>query len=143
MLYLDTSALAKWYLPENFSAEVDALISKQGGCITARLSLLELRCLLSRKRRNKDISKSEEERVYQKFLEQIALGYFGIVPVSDDFYSGAVGLLERVQPLALRTLDALHLQTALSADAKQFATADKTQAHAAAKLGMKVHQFFA
>ena len=49
MIYADTSALVKRYLEEPFSAEFDTLL-QQGAMAISRLTVVELRCALARRR---------------------------------------------------------------------------------------------
>lgn len=50
--YLDTSALAKWYLNEPFSEKFEAFIQEYSTAAISRLTVVELRCLLARRRRD-------------------------------------------------------------------------------------------
>jgi uncharacterized protein len=50
--YIDTSALAKWYLNEPRSEDFGAVIS--------RLTVVEFRCLIARRRRAGDIDLEDE-----------------------------------------------------------------------------------
>jgi hypothetical protein len=49
--YLDTSALAKWYLSEPFSEAFEEFIQEQETAAISRLTVVEFRCLLARRRR--------------------------------------------------------------------------------------------
>ena len=60
--YLDTSALAKWYLNEPGSDEFEAFIARRPGAIVSRLAAVELRCLPARRRRAGDIAPEIEEQ---------------------------------------------------------------------------------
>ena len=52
--YIDTSALAKWYLNEPRSQDFESYIRSQRGALISRLTVMELRCLLARRRRAGD-----------------------------------------------------------------------------------------
>lgn len=58
--YIDTSALAKRYLNEPGSDEVDQFLREQRRRTISRLGVLELRCLLARRRRAGEISADYE-----------------------------------------------------------------------------------
>ena len=60
----------------------------------------------------------------------------------DADFTAAYHLIGRLADLPLRSLDALHLAAAEQIGASAFATADKTQAEAAAALGFTVHRFY-
>jgi len=51
VVYIDTSALAKWYLNEDRSADVEAFLTKTGPAAVSTLTLVEMRSLLARRRR--------------------------------------------------------------------------------------------
>lgn len=55
-VYLDTSALAKWYLNESRSQEFTAWFQTQPDVHLSSLTLTEFRCLLARRRAG-DLSK--------------------------------------------------------------------------------------
>ena len=63
-------------------------------------------------------------------------------PLGDRPVAAAIMLLERVAPIALRTLDAVHLRVALDMGAEQVATADRTMAEAADEVGLRVKSFW-
>ena len=53
-IYFDTSALAKWYLNEPRSEEVEEYIQAHGPVGISDLTVVEMRSLLSRRRREID-----------------------------------------------------------------------------------------
>ena len=61
MVYLDTSALLKRYLPEAGSEMFEAYLSTLGPATISRLTLVELRSALNRKRREGAISTEQEQ----------------------------------------------------------------------------------
>jgi uncharacterized protein len=58
--YIDTSALAKWYLPEPGSDAFVDFVPGQERAAISRLTTVELRCLLARRRRAGDITAQHE-----------------------------------------------------------------------------------
>ena len=142
VLYIDTSALSKWYLPEPFSDDVESLIDSVGNVLVSRLTSVEFRCLHQRKLRERQINKRIAQLNQQLFEDHLRQGILHIVPLSDICFTLADELIARMPDTPLRTLDALHLAVAQASDCKQFATADKAQAKAARSLGFKVHTFY-
>lgn len=140
--YLDTSALAKWYLNEPFSTEFEAFIQEQSTAAISRLTVVEFRCLLARRRRAGDITKSIESRVFEAFEGDLRAGFLQVHPVADEHLIAALGLITRLARVPLRTLDALHLAIAQGVHARKLATADRTMADAAKALGLGVVRFF-
>ncbi|MHB9118024.1 MAG: type II toxin-antitoxin system VapC family toxin [Burkholderiales bacterium] len=140
-LYLDTSALAKWYLPEEYADDFETFIMSRPGAHISSLTMVEFRCALNRRRRAGEISAELLGEIYLAFTRQVDAGYLGLLPMTDAYFSRAamlVGLAEA----PLRTLDALHLAVAQNAGCTEFATADRTLANAAHSLGFTVHPFF-
>jgi len=107
----------------------------------SRLTVVELRCLLARRRRNRDIDASTERRVAAAFEDDILHGFIEVHPLEDGHAIRARDLLIRLATIALRTLDALHLAIATSINATAVATADDTFAAAAAALRLRVEWF--
>jgi predicted nucleic acid-binding protein len=142
MIYADTSALLKRYLHEHASDDFDALFMSQGPLSTSRLGILEARCSLARRRRNRQIDKAIESKAAGELLNDIRDGALVLHAVSDTHYSAAYGLIENLSTTPLHSLDAIHLAIAQEIRASAFATADKTQADAAAALGFTVHRFY-
>ena len=140
--YLDTSALAKWYLNEPFAEEFEAFIREQPTAAVSRLTVVEFRCLLARRRRASEITKSIESRVYVSFEKDVGAGFLQVHPVADEHLIAALGLITRLGRYALRTLDALHLAIAQGIHCRRLATADRTMAGAAKAAGLDVVRFF-
>lgn len=139
--YLDTSALAKWYLAEPCSEEFEAFVQGLDEAVISRLTAVEMRCLLARRRRAGDFDAVFEREAFLRFERDAAAGYLRVHPVGEAAMVEALALIERLEDIALRTLDALHLAIALDAGAGQLATADRAMAEAGAVLGLSVRRF--
>ena len=140
--YLDTSALAKWYLNEPLSEQFEAFIREQSSAAISRLTVVEFRCLLARRRRAGEITKSVESRVYASFEQDVGAGFLQVYPVADEHLIAALSLIARLSRYPLRTLDALHLAIAQGIHCRRLATADKTMAAAWKAIGLGVARFF-
>lgn len=141
-LYLDTSALAKWYLNEPFSEQFEVFIQGQATAAISRLTVVEFRCLLARRRRAGDITKALESRVFASFERDVGAGFLQVYPVADEHLIAALGLITRLGRNPLRTLDALHLAIAQGIRCRRLATADKIMADAAKAIGLAVERFY-
>lgn len=75
MVYVDTSALAKWYLNERGSEEFVDWIVRQSEPWISTLTAVELRCLMARKQRNDEISPEIATRAHATFEEDTARGH--------------------------------------------------------------------
>ena len=141
-LYLDTSALAKWYLNEPFSEQFEAFIREEPTAAISRPSVVEFRWLLAQRRRAGEITKAIESRVYASFEKDVGAGFLQVYPVADEHLIAALGLITRLGRYPLRTLDALHLAIAQGIHCRRLATADKTMADAGKAAGLGVARFF-
>jgi len=141
MIYADTSALVKRYLDEPFSGDFEALL-RQGAMAISRLSIVEMRCALARRRRNRELDALSESRMNAELAADIQDGALWVSNIDDSYFTSAYHMIGRLAHIPLRTLDALHLAVAEQISASAFATADKTQADAAEALGFTVHRFF-
>ena len=62
-VYIDTSALAKLYLPEQGSDAVsDFMLEMDEAATISSLTITEMRCLLARRRREKKLGLIDEQR---------------------------------------------------------------------------------
>jgi predicted nucleic acid-binding protein len=141
LVYVDTSALAKWYLNEAGSDAFALWIKQQDDLHISSLTATEMRCLLARRKRMGDISPELEQQIFATFSEDIELGYLSRHPVSDHHVMAAILLIDQLPQHALRTLDAMHLAIARSIGVEAIATADNIMAAAATSLEMKVISF--
>ena len=63
--YLDTSALAKWYLNESGSLAFQDFIVQHKRAAISRLTIVEFRCLLARRLRARELSVQNEADVFR------------------------------------------------------------------------------
>ena len=141
MVYLDTSALLKRYIPETNSEAFDAYFVDHAPLSISRLGLVEIRCALARKRRNKQITAEREKAAMNEIRTDIQDGILVTYPVGDTHFAEALHLIDKMTKVPLRSLDALHLSIARSLDAHEIATADAVMQRAAKSLGMNIAYF--
>jgi len=79
VIYFDTSALAKWYLNESRSEDVEAYIQKHGPVDISDLIVAPMRCLLGRRRREGDIDFATELKVFTTFQEDIRQDFCSVI----------------------------------------------------------------
>ena len=135
-LYFDTSALAKAYTTEQGSADVDDFLARGTTVFLSDLNRIELRCMLARRLRSGEISAVQEQAMWSQFLLDVSNEFFEPVALPLSAWIVATQLIDRVAPVALRTLDALHLAMASTLPSITFVTADRAQRNAAIQLGM-------
>ncbi|WP_462320116.1 type II toxin-antitoxin system VapC family toxin [Halochromatium sp.] len=139
--YLDTSALAKWYLNEPGSDDFVGYLKGLDVAVVSSLTRTEVRSMLARRRRMGELDHELESVVYAAFLNDIAQGWIQLYPVEDARFDEAANLIARYPEHPLRTLDALHLAIALQAQTDALATADSVMADAAVALDFEVVRF--
>ena len=140
-VYFDTSALAKWYLREDLSEEVERFLLEHGPVDISDLTRVEMRSLLGRHRREKQIDARMESKVFATFSEDIRRKHLVCHPLPEGVAAGALNLLSLLSEQPLRTLDALHLVIAQEIGANCLATSDRVMAACARALGMSVVKF--
>ncbi|MDO9220073.1 MAG: type II toxin-antitoxin system VapC family toxin [Thiobacillus sp.] len=141
-VYLDTSALIKLYVAEAFSNEVERLVAEADGLVISRLSMLEWHCAMARRLRTGQITQDYLNIARTEFTRHLADGYFRIVSFDDTLLIDALRVLDSVNPVPLRTLDAIHLTAARNAGVARLATGDRVMADAANKLNLATDTFF-
>jgi predicted nucleic acid-binding protein len=141
VIYLDTSALLKRYIPEANSEAFDDYFVAEAPAAISRLGLVEIRCALARKRRSGQISPDREKAAMDEVRTDIQDGVLVVYPSGDSHFTEAFHLIDQISDIPLRSLDALHLAIARTLDAHQLATADAGMRQAAQALGMDVAYF--
>ncbi|NJL28390.1 MAG: type II toxin-antitoxin system VapC family toxin [Thermoanaerobaculia bacterium] len=139
--YVDTSALAKWYLNEEASDRVEAYLQSLPCAGISSLTVVEMRCLLARRRRSAEITPEQELQCYALFRQDVEDGHLRVEPLADEHLTRSLLLMERLADHPLRTLDALHLAIVVAVGYDVLATADRIMADAAKALGLKVEGF--
>jgi predicted nucleic acid-binding protein len=108
--YLDTSALAKKYLPETGSDWVRSLVQSEPVAVSI-LAGVELASALARRARQGDLSGNDRDLILQSFRRD--LSRYLVVNILEEVIEEAIGLLlTSPETIALRSLDSLHVATA-------------------------------
>lgn len=141
VVYFDTSALAKWYINEPRSDAVEDYIQQHGPVAVSDLTLVEMRCLLARRRRDGSLVGDADIRVWATFNEDVRQKHLICHPLPDKWAEGAVNLVSILTDIPLRTLDAVHLLVAREIQADAVATADRVMVAAAQAMGFSVVSF--
>lgn len=141
VIYFDTSALAKWYLNEPKSDGVERYIQEHGPVHISDLTVIEMRSLLSRHRREKNINVTLETQIFAAFQEDMRQRSLICHPLPSTFAAATINILSLLPEVPLRTLDALHLAIAREIMAVTIATSDRVMALGAGALGLSVAKF--
>jgi predicted nucleic acid-binding protein len=125
--YLDASALVKLAVHEPESAALEAAVRQRDALITSTVGAIELQRALARTRKAGAIEQASA------VLDAMFLA---------DVTAAVRSRAGRLEPASLRTLDAIHVATALSLVLPdlEFVTYDDRQAAAARACGLSVVQ---
>ncbi len=141
MAYIETSALAKWYINEDNSEEVEAYLTELDERVISSLAIVEMRWLLIRRREAEQLTGEMASNVLATFHDDIARHHLSRLPVEDDVVLSASSLMGSLSHHATSSLVWMHLNMAQHYGIEEVATADKPMAKAAEELGMKVAFF--
>jgi predicted nucleic acid-binding protein len=134
--YVDTSVLAAYYCPEPLSVVAERTVRSLTSPAISELTLVEFASAISRKVREKTLSRESAARVIVQFEAHLEGGYYEILSVKARDYRLAKSWLGQFQG-TLRTLDALHLAVVEAANVL-IVTADRRLAAEARNLGLPV-----
>lgn len=124
LAYLDTNALVKLYLPEQGGEEVVALLDRVDGVVTSTLSYPESRSVFARALDRGLVTPERYDDILTEFEQDWSMAVR--IEMLEVVYRRAADLV-RPHP-RLRTLDALHLASALEARSRfeiRFLTFDR------------------
>jgi hypothetical protein len=133
--------LAKWYLREARSDDVEKYIQEHGPVDISDLTLIEMRSLLARRRREGNIDPKMEIQIFATFEEDIRQKFLILHPLPNGWAPGAVNLMSVLPEVPLRTLDALHLVIAKEIQSDLLVTADVVMVAGARGIGIPVVRF--
>jgi uncharacterized protein len=130
-VYLDTSALAKLYVQETDSDELDSALVGRRDLLVSELALTELTSAIARRARDGMLEAAAARRIYQQLLRDVRAGQYRLLDLTSATHREAERLLLTLgRQVPIRAGDSLHLATAALADARTLVTYDR-QMHAA------------
>lgn len=143
MIYWDTSAILPLYVNEPSSAYWESQLSVSGA--TARssaLAITELHYALKHKVFRRNLTTKDAEALAAKFTGDCDAGHWELYPLGGDVIAASLRAADKcsegVDPVLLRSLDGLHLGTALVLKCETLATGDRRLAKAAERLNFEV-----
>ncbi|HVT03788.1 MAG TPA: type II toxin-antitoxin system VapC family toxin [Thermoanaerobaculia bacterium] len=134
-LYLDSSALVKLFVPEPESDSLNEALLGAKGVILSDLALTEMASALGRRTREGVLTTRQARYLHREALRLTASCRH--VELTPPVHRRAERLLLSL-PMPLRALDALHLATALEAEAATMVTFDPRLRAVAATQGLFV-----
>jgi predicted nucleic acid-binding protein len=133
LTFFDSSAFAKRFIEETGSDEIEKICLESDSIALSSICFPEIISALNRRLRENNLSKKEYLLIKNRMLEEF--DSLEIINVVAEVIAKSISLLEKNK---LRTLDAIHIASALIWKAELFVSADKRQILAAKKAGLKV-----
>ena len=142
--YWDTSVVLALYVPEKISTRVAELAAlEQGPIHSSSILEYEMTFAVHAKEARGEIPRGSSGRVLSRFQSDLQQGRFTLLPLGIDIKTRTREIAARTPqakpPVFLRTLDGIHIATAIELGFARLITADKKLAEAALRLGLKTN----
>ncbi len=135
MLYLDASAIEKLIVPESESEQLRNWLANRSDLVSS--SLVGVEVLRAARRTLSAITPDAHGAEDDRLIQQSELALSRVATVTPD--RQILDLAGRIEPVMLRTVDAIHLATALTIDGLEgLVTYDTRLARAAQSAGLVV-----
>jgi predicted nucleic acid-binding protein len=131
--FFDSSAFAKRFIEESGSNEIEKICFDSESIAVSSICFPEIISALNRRLRENSISKKDYLLIKERLIEEFE--HIEIINVVPEVIAKSILLLEKN---SLRTLDAIHVASALILKSDLFVSADKRQVVSARKAGLKV-----
>ena len=132
-VFFDSSALAKRYVEEKGSDQVQTILASASALAVSVICIPEIVSALCRRRRQRKVSTQEYRNAEASVLSDIEDAT--VIGITDEVIARAVALLEQ---FPLRSADALHVACASEWSTDLFVSADDRQCAAARAHGLRV-----
>ncbi len=143
MVYVDTSVIVKLYIKEEYSRETSAWLKANNEAIPlTSFHELEFKNAIHLKQFRAEIAEEQAILIISKFDEHESKGIF-YRPQLDwpTIFSHALDLSkDHSKTIGTRSLDILHVASALSIKAERFLTLDERQSELASLAGLKIEK---
>jgi uncharacterized protein len=137
-IYIDSSALAKLYVPEAESERLDKFLRGRRDLIISDLAITEVISATARRKRDNLLTVKQASDIRAALLADAQGGSFRRVDLSPAIHREAERISLSAESTVLRTLDALHIALALCGPADRLITFDLRMADAAALYGLDI-----
>ena len=129
MNYWDTSAVFKIYAPEDDSGYLgDLIVSSGQAVVSSAIAMTEMLCALYRKECAGELKGGGALATYQKFVGDCREGRIVLVPYGEQVFTAAEEIVRlafrRARPVMVRSLDAIHVASAVTVRARVMVATD-------------------
>ncbi|MBZ5576682.1 MAG: type II toxin-antitoxin system VapC family toxin [Acidobacteriia bacterium] len=143
MNYWDTSALLKLYVPEEDSgAFLDLIAASDEPIATSAIATAEVLCAVNRKERAGDLKRGGAAAAFRRFVADCDQGRIVPIPYGTQVLEVAQAVmrvaLHRSRPLFLRSLDLIHVASALTIHAGSVVATDARLREVAALVKLRL-----
>ena len=137
-IYADTSFVVSLYLPDRYSSEAGRRMALRPHVWLTPLQKAEWVHAIERHVFQKHLARREAQQIFLDFERDRAVGVWAEVALPDSAYDVCEELARRhAARSGNRTLDTLHVASALELKAERFWTFDERQAKLARAAGLK------
>ena len=138
MIYWDTCCVLKLYARESDSEFWLKTAAKETSALhISQLTRSELAFALVAKEQRKELKPGAADILLSKFEQDIQRGLYHPIPLSISVIDRSTRLARHLRQLGLRTLDGLHLATALESGCSRIATQDRRLLKATQEAGLE------
>jgi len=135
-VYLDSSALAKVYIPEPESSVLGSLLAGRRDLVVSDLAVTEVASAMMRRVRERQLRRREMAEAYRTLAGDVADHRFLRAELTAGVHREAERLLMTLgERVPLRAADGLHLALAVVAGARTVVTFDRRMIMAATTMG--------
>lgn len=138
-IYADTSFFVSLYLPDRHTSEVERRLKSRPSLWMTPLHLAEWAHAIEQHVFRKVITRSEADRLIRRFREHRAQNLWKEASVPDRAFDICAELAHRHARIGVRTLDTLHVASALELKTEDFWTLDERQAKLAMAVGLRTN----
>lgn len=138
MIVCDTSAVAKFYVPEKESPAIRQLVEGEDSVCVSELVRPELMAVFHRRLREKTWSQRDFTAAIRQFQYDDLAGFWTWLPLDSQILRAAADAFATLPgDIFLRSSDCIHIVTALHHNFSELFTYDVHQLQAAAALGLR------
>ncbi len=138
MIFCDTSAMAKYYVPESGSAAVRTRLDAEEQVLASELARAELMAVFHRRLREGTWRRADFQAVVRQFKKDDIGGQWTWMPLDSGIMEQVARTYDTLpETVFLRTADCIHLVSALQCGLAEIHTHDRHQALAAQPLGLE------